>query len=110
MAEEDDSSSTQQVSEKFVASAWYANILFVLQHLQEPIGFPKTKSHFLKLKELKFCIIDQFLYWKDPRGMLLNRLLEDEAKRTMEEFHKGDCGGHFFLNTIENKIPGTIFY
>lgn len=78
------SSNVQQVSERFVASPWYADILYVLQHLQAPPNWPKTKARFLKLKAVKFCIIDQSLYRKEPGGMLLNCLLEDEAQEKME--------------------------
>jgi len=36
--------------------------------------------------------------------------LEDEAQKVMEEFHKGDCGGHHFLKTTANKILRSGFY
>jgi len=56
----------------------------------------KTKVRFLKLKALKFCILDEALYWKDVGGILLNCLLKDEEDKIMEEFHQGDCGGHVY--------------
>jgi hypothetical protein len=51
----------------------------------------KTKDRFLKQKETKFCVLNGSLYWKDPGGVLLKCILEDEAQQTMKEFHKGDC-------------------
>jgi hypothetical protein len=36
--------------------------------------------------------------------MLLNFLLEEEAKEKMKEFHKGHCGGHLYWKTIAHKI------
>jgi len=44
------------------------------------------------------------LYWKDLGGVLLNCLVEEEAKQVMEYFHKGDCRGHIFWKTTANKI------
>jgi hypothetical protein len=70
----------------------------------------KTKARFLKLKEAKFCIKNQSLYWKDPGGILLSCLLEEEAKRTISEFHKGDCGVHHYWKNILNKILRAAFY
>eukprot|EP00253_Pinus_taeda_P021285 PITA_21285 len=65
---------------------------------------PRNRSRTLKLKAAKFCILDSALFWKDPGGMLLNCLVEEEAKRVMEDFHRGDCGGHLFWKTTANKI------
>ena len=59
---------------------------------------------------MKFCIIDQFLYWKDPGGMLLNCLLEDEAQTVVEEFHKVDYDGHLYWKTTANKILRVGLY
>lgn len=42
--------------------------------------------------------------------MLLNCLLEDDEQKTIEEFHKRDCGGHLFWKTIANKISRVGFY
>jgi len=86
----------RQGSKIFVISPWHTNIFYVLQHLQAPPGLTKTKARFLKLEVVKFGILDQALYWKDAGGILLSCLLEDEVDKMMEEFHKGDCGGHIF--------------
>ena len=64
----------------------------------------------MKLKSAKFCILNQYLYWKDLGGVLLNYLLENEAKKTMKEFHKGDCGGHHSWKVTANKILRAGFY
>ena len=64
----------------------------------------------MNLKSAKFCILNQYLYWKYPGGVLLNCLLENEAKQTMKEFHKGDCGGHHSWKVTANKILRDGFY
>ena len=40
----------------------------------------RNKSRTLKLKATKFFIMNNVLYWKDPDGVLLNCLVEEEAK------------------------------
>ena len=94
----------RKVHPDFVASSWYKDIIYVLQNLQSPPELSKTKARSIKLKAARFCIIDKYLYWKDPRGVLLNCILEEESKEKMIEFHKGDCGGHLYWKTTTHKI------
>ena len=53
---------TPQISEPFTHSPWYADIIFVLISLQAPLGLTRTKARFLKMKSLKYCIIDNSLF------------------------------------------------
>jgi hypothetical protein len=78
---------TPSVREVFLNSPWYTDLIFVFHNLQSPPGLTKTKSRFLKLKALKFCIPEGNLYWKDPGGILLNCLLKDETDKVLQEFH-----------------------
>ena len=78
----------------FVASPWYSDIVHVLQNLQAPAELCKSRARSVKLKAARFCIINRYLYWKDPGGVLLNCILENEAQHTVKKFHKGDCGGN----------------
>ena len=45
---------TPPISQKFLDSAWYVDIIFVLKNLQDPPEFSKTKARFLKFKVAKF--------------------------------------------------------
>ena len=99
-----------QVMPDFSISPWYSDIVYVLQNLQAPTGLSKTRARSVKLKAAKFCILNQYLYLKDPSGVLLNFLLENEAQQNMKEFHKGDCGGHHSWKVIVNKILRAGFY
>eukprot|EP00253_Pinus_taeda_P024588 PITA_24588 len=110
MSEEDEESLPAQVSEIFLLSPWYLDIVYVLQNLSPPLGMARNKSITLKLKAAKFCIMNNALYWKDPSGVLLNCLVEEEAKQVMEDFQKGDCGGHRFWKTTTNKILRAGYY
>ena len=73
-----------EVIADFVASPWYSDIVDVLRNLQAPEGLSKLRARSIKLKAAKFCILNQYLYWKDPGGVLLNCLLENEAQHTVK--------------------------
>ena len=74
----------------------YDAIIYVLLNLQAPLELSRTKSRFLKIKSLKFCILGNDLFWRDHEGILLDCLLKDEAENILQEFHAGDCGGHLY--------------
>jgi hypothetical protein len=82
----------------------------MLINLQTPPELSKMRDRFLKLKATKFCIVSKYLYWKDPGGILLSYLLEEEAEKTIKKFHKGYCGGHHYLKTTAHKILRVGFY
>ena len=100
----------KQVHPDFIVSSSYKDIIYILQKLQAPLGMSKTQEIFVKLNAAKYCIIDEYLYWKDPGGVLLNFLLEEEAKEKMQEFHKGDCCGHLYWKGTAHKILRAGFY
>ena len=60
-----------QVMPNFSMYPWYSDLVYVLQNLQYPKGLSKTRERSVKLKSSKFCIMNQYLYWKDPGGVLL---------------------------------------
>ena len=86
----------------FALSPWYFDIIYVLKNLSPPLGMARNKARTLKLKVAKFCILNSTLYWKDPCGILLNFLVEEEAKKVMKDFNKGECGGHIFWKSTAN--------
>ena len=59
---------------------------------------------------MRYCIIDRNIYWIDIGGILLNFLLEEEAEKVIEEFNKGDCGGHHYWKATANKILRVRYY
>jgi len=110
MSDENEEGSSIQVSEMFILSPWYSNIIYVLKNLSPLPGMPRNKARTLKLKAAKFCILNSALYWKDLDGILLNCLVEEEAKKAMEDFHRGECGGHLFWKSTANKILRAWYY
>lgn len=85
---------TPSISEAYQDSPWYSDIIFVLTNLQAPPGVKKNKAIFIKQKSMKFCILNNALYWRENTGILLNCLLKSEADKILEEFHAGHCGGN----------------
>lgn len=110
MSEENDEGTSAQLSKMFALSPWYSDIIYVLKNLSPPPGMARNKARMLKLKAAKFCILNSALYWKDPGGILLNCLVEEEAKKVMEDFHGGECGGHLFWKSTANKILRAGYY
>eukprot|EP00253_Pinus_taeda_P015772 PITA_15772 len=110
LTDENEQGTSIQVSEMFSLSPWYSNIIYVLTNLSPPLGMTRNKARTLKLKAAKFCILNSALYWKDPDGILLNCLVEEEAKKAMEDFHGGECGGHLFWKSTTNKILRAGYY
>jgi hypothetical protein len=64
----------------------------------------------LKLKAIKFYILNQNLYWRDPVGILLKCLDENDAKKFTTDMHKGVCGGHPHWKETTLKILRAGYY
>eukprot|EP00253_Pinus_taeda_P006384 PITA_06384 len=110
MSDENEEGSSIQVSEMFALSPWYSYIIYVLKNLSPPPNMTRNKARTLKLKAAKLCILNSALYWKDLGGVLLNCLVEKEAKKVMEDCHEGDCGGHLFWKSTANKVLRAGYY
>ena len=86
--------SKQQVYSRYGESDCYKDILYFLLYLQCPLELNRNECRSLKLKSMKYVLIDQVLYWKDPRGILLKCLEKSEVDVVIAELHSGVCGGH----------------
>eukprot|EP00253_Pinus_taeda_P031142 PITA_31142 len=93
-----------QINEKFLILEWYKDVALVLQHNRAPDNLSKSKARFTKLKSLRYFVYDQNLFWKDTGGILLKCLIEEEADKVIDEFHKGDCEGHHYWKATANKV------
>jgi hypothetical protein len=70
----------------------------------------KSKARALKLKAVRYCLIDQVFHWRDPIGVFLRCLNPQEAQKVIFDFHSGLCGGHHFWKTITHKILRDGYY
>ena len=98
------------IAEKYILFDWYKDVVFVLHHHRALAELTNSKARFVKLKSLRYCIIDKNMCWKDIDGIILNCLLEEEAEKVIEEFHKGDFGGHHYWKATTNKILRAGYY
>jgi hypothetical protein len=71
---------------------WYKDVIYFLQEFRPPDGLQRSKARALKLKAVRYCLINQMLYWKDPLGVLLKCMIPPEAEMIVAEFHSGLCG------------------
>jgi hypothetical protein len=99
-----------QVNKKYSSSPWYKDIVFFLLNLQSPPELDKSKFRSLKLKSVKYCIIDQILFWKDPNGILLRCVNEEEAKQFFCDLHHVVYGGHHHWKATTFKILRAGYY
>jgi hypothetical protein len=77
-------------------SPWYKDVIYFLQKLQPPDGMQRNNDRALKIKEIKYFVIDQILYWKDPLRVILRCLDPHKAQKIMSNFNDSLCGGHHF--------------
>jgi hypothetical protein len=104
------SDGSSQDNPPLAGCTWYKYVIHFLQELRPPDGMGKNKVRSLKLKVIRYCLIDQVLYWKDPLGVLLRCLDPHEAQKIMFEFHDSLCGGHHFWKTKAYKILRVGYY
>ena len=98
------------VFENYSSSPWYRNTIYFLKHLECPPDVKNTKAMSLRLKAIKFFISTQNLYWRDPVGILLKYLDENEAKQVTIEMHRRVCGGHQHWKATTLKILRAGYY
>jgi len=53
-----DEKKTMKVLDKYFFSPWYKDIIYFLQHLEFQQELEKSKTRSLKLKAVKFCILN----------------------------------------------------
>ena len=85
-------------------SEWYCDLVHFLQTMNCPPDMDRSKKRAFKLKVVKYCIIENNLYWKDPTRILLRCVNEEEAQRIMTEMHASACGGHIYWNLQQIKL------
>ena len=95
---------------KFLCSEWYKYIIHYLCFLSFPQSLDRTKYRALNIKAHPYMIVEGSLYWKDPVGILLLCLIEDEFIGTIKDYHVGLCGGHYSWKVTTHKIQKERFY
>ena len=96
--------SKEKIYNRYAESDWYKDVVYFLLYLQFPLELNRSECRSLKLKEMKYVLVDQMLYWKDPAGILLKCLEKYEVDAVIAELHSGVCGGHKYWKATAFKI------
>ena len=102
--------SKQQIYSRYCDSSWYKVIVYFLLYLQCPLELNRNECRSLKLRAMKYVLMDQVLYWKDPGGILLKCLEKSEVDVVTTELHSKVCGGHKYWKAIAFKILRAGYY
>ena len=79
-------------------------------YLQCPEHLDKKDARSLKLKTTKYCLVKQWLFWKDPGGILLRCLDKPEIEGVIFESHEGAYGVHKYWKETAYKILRVGYY
>ena len=89
---------------------WYYDIILFLQNLTCPEHLKGHKRRALRLKVVRYCITQEGLAWRNPDGVILRCVNEQESKQLLIEFHSGFFGGHYATDTTTHKILRAGYY
>ena len=89
---------------------WYYDIVYYLKNLSCLDHLVDHKRRALRLKAMKYFLTEDGLGWKNPNGVILRCVNQDEAKKILKELHSGYCGGHFAARTTAHKILRAGYY
>jgi hypothetical protein len=99
-----------QVSTHLADCKWYNHIVHFLQTLSVPSDLTKTQGRALNIKDMNFYINGNLFFWKNPIGLLLSCINQEEAAKVMIEIHNSECGGHHYWKTTAHKILRSGYY
>eukprot|EP00253_Pinus_taeda_P035394 PITA_35394 len=100
----------QSLAENLTTCEWYSSVIHFLQKLEVPLGLSSSQAQAINLRSAKFCINKNFLYWKDPSGILLRCLDKGQSVEVMHQFHSSICGGRHYWKTTSHKILRAGYY
>ena len=98
------------MAENLAVCDWYSAIAQFLLKLEIPPGLSSSQARTVKLREAKYCIHENMLYWRDPSRILLRCLDKEQSIEVMQQFHSSMCGGHHYWKTTAHKILRARYY
>ena len=91
-------------------TSWYKDIIYFLLNFRCPPNFEKSKVRSLKLKSMKYCIVNKSLFWKDHVGSLLKCVDEYESQEIMIGMHQTVYGGDHYWKATSFNILRVRYY
>lgn len=70
----------------------------------------ENKRWDLRLKVTKYYHTQDGIGWKNPDGIILKCISEEESHLILKEFHYRHCCGHYPAHTIAHKILRASYY
>ena len=68
---------------------WYIDIIYYSKNLSCPHHLVYHKKRVFKLKDMKYCLTQDDLGWKNLDGIILRGVNKDEVHRLIKEIHSG---------------------
>jgi hypothetical protein len=89
---------------------WYSDIIYYLKNIILPDHLVDHKRRSLRLKDMKYCLTQYGLGWRNPDRVILMCVNKEEENKLVTDFDSGYWGGHFVAHTNSHKIPRKLYY
>ena len=87
---------------------WMTPIVGYLKEGKLPQG--RDEAHKLRIKSVKYILMDNVLYKRGFSQPYLRCLAPDEANYVLREVHEGACGNHSGARSLAHKVAGAGYY
>jgi hypothetical protein len=84
--------------------SWYNDIKYYLNHCIAPQYLEPNKKKALRLKSIKYHLIDGVLFKKNYDNVFLRCLEKPDVDKVLVQLHDGPVGGNFGEEMIVHKI------
>jgi hypothetical protein len=89
---------------------WYSHIIYYLKKLTCPDHLVEHKRRALRVKDMKYFLIENGLRWRNPDEVILICVDKEEVDKLIIKLHARHCGGHFAARTTAHKILRAGYY
>ena len=83
---------------------WYKDIVYFLRNLSCLDHLVDHQRRALRLNVEKYTLTQDGLGWRNPDGIILKCVNEEESKTIIKEIQAGMCSGHYAPKTTTVKI------
>jgi hypothetical protein len=89
---------------------WYSDIIYYMKTLTFLDHLFHHKRRSLRLKDMKYCLTQDGLRWRNPDGVILMCVNKEETNKLVINFHSGYCGGNVAAHTTTHNILRVGYY
>ena len=84
--------------------------LIVLYLKDEMLLEGKDEAWKLRVKSVRYVLMDEVLYKRDFSQPYLRSLASDESNYVLREVHEGACGNHSRARSLVHKVDRARYY